>query len=143
MNYLLDTNVLSELRPDKPRASAAVLSWASTVPMGAQYTSPLCLMEIEIGILRLERRRPPQGAALRAWLGRVRALFLPRLLTVDDAVCQRCAPLHVPDKMPAHDALIAATALVHGLTLVTRNTADFERTGVALLNPWEEADQSN
>lgn len=138
MKYLLDTNVLSELRPDKPRASAAVLSWASNVPIGAQYTSPLCLMEIEIGILRLERRRPPQGAALRAWLGRVRELFLPRLLMADDAVCQRCAPLHVPDKRPAHDALIAATALVHGMTLVTRNTADFERTGVMLLNPWED-----
>lgn len=135
--YLLDTNVISELRPDKPQASPEVLAWAASVPLKAQYTSPLCLMEIEIGILRLERRQPPEGKALRAWLELVRQLFSPRLLIVDDKVCQRCAQLHVPDKVPSHDALVAATALVHGMTMVTRNTADFERTGVALLNPWE------
>ncbi len=74
---------------------------------------------------------------MRAWLEHVRQLFAPRLLVVDDKVCQRCAQLHVPDKAPSHDALVAATALVHGMTIVTRNTADFERTGVTLLNPWE------
>ena len=95
--YLLDTNVISELRPDKPQASPEVLAWAASVPLKAQYTSPLCLMEIEIGILRLERRQPPEGKALRAWLDLVRQLFSPRLLVVDDKVCQRCAPLHVPN----------------------------------------------
>lgn len=135
--FLLDTNVISELRPDKPQASPVVLAWAASVPLQAQYTSPLCLMELEIGILRLERRQPPEGKAMRAWLEHVRQLFSPRLLIVDDKVCQRCAQLHVTDKVPSHDALVAATALVHGMTMVTRNTADFERTGVALLNPWE------
>jgi len=134
--YLLDTNVISELRPDKPQASPAVLSWAASVPMHEQYTSPLCLMEIEIGILRLERRQPSEGSALRSWLGRVRELFAPRLLVIDDQVCRRCALLHVPDKAAPHDALIAATALAHDMVLVTRNVVDFERSGATLLNPW-------
>ena len=134
--YLLDTNVISELRPDKPQASPAVLAWAASVPLQAQYTSPICLMELEIGILRLERRQPPEGKALRAWLEHVRELFAPRLISIDEKVCQRCAALHVPDKAPAHDALVAATALVHGMILATRNVADFERSGVKLINPW-------
>ena len=135
--YLLDTNVLSELRTGKPQASRQVLEWAGSVPLGAQYVSVIAWMEIDIGILRLERRTPPQGQALRAWLGGVRGLFAGRTLAIDDTVAQRCAQLHVPDPAPPHDALIAATALVHGLTLVTRNTADFVGMGVELLNPWE------
>ena len=103
--YLLDTNVISELRPDKPHASPQVLAWAARFTLQAQYTSPLCLMEIEIGILRLERRQPPEGKALRAWLEHARQLFSPRLLVVDDKVCQRCAPLHVPNKAPAKEDL--------------------------------------
>ncbi len=135
--YLLDTNVLSELRTGKPQASREVLEWAERVPLAAQYVSVIAWMELDIGILRLERRTPPQGQALRAWLGGVRGLFVGRTLAIDDAVVQRCARLHVPDPAPPHDALIAATALVHGLTLVTRNTADFASMGVQLLNPWE------
>ena len=135
--YLLDTNVLSELRAGKPRADGHVLAWAASVPLGVQYVSVIAWMEIDIGIQRLERRTPPQGQALRAWLEGVRGLFAERTLVVDDAVVKRCARLHVPDPAPPHDALIAATALAHGLTLVTRNTADFAGTGVALFNPWE------
>lgn len=135
--YLLDTNVLSELRTGKPQASPQVQAWAGSVPLGAQYVSVIAWMEIEIGILRLERRTPPQGQALRVWLDGVRGLFAGRTLAINDAVVQRCARLHVPDPAPPHDALIAATALAHGLTLVTRNTADFVGMGVQLLNPWE------
>ncbi len=135
--YLLDTNVLSELRTGKPQPNRQVLEWASGVPLGAQYVSVISWMEIDIGILRLERRTPPQGQAMRAWLSGVRGLFAGRTLAIDDAVVQRCARLHVPNPAPPHDALIAATALVHGLTLVTRNTADFADMGVQLLNPWE------
>lgn len=135
--YLLDTNLLSELRTGKPQPNRQVLEWASSVSLGAQYVSVISWMEIDIGILRLERRTPPQGQALRAWLNGVRSLFSGRTLTIDDAVVQRCARLHVPNPAPPHDALIAATALIHGLTLVTRNTTDFAGMGVQVLNPWE------
>ena len=134
--YLLDTNVLSELREGKPHADAHVLAWAAGVPLGTQYVSTITLMELEIGILRLERRSPPGGQALRAWLAGVRQLFAGRTLAVDDAVTQRCARLHVPDPASPHDALIGATALAHGMTLVTRNSSDFEGMGITLLNPW-------
>ena len=135
--YLLDTNVLSELRPGKPQASAQVQAWAAGVTLAAQYVSVISWMELEVGILRLERRIPRQGHALRSWLGQVQNLFANRSLPVDMAVIARCARLHVSNPAPPHDALIAATALAHGLTLVTRNTADFATLGVPLLNPWE------
>ena len=135
--YLLDTNVISELRTGKPQADARVLAWAASVPLAAQYVSVLTWLEIDIGILRLQRRDAAQAQALRAWLDGVRALFAERSLPVDDAVVQCCAPLHVPDPAPPHDALIAATALQHSLTLVTRNVRDFVHMGVALFNPWE------
>lgn len=137
--YLLDTNVLSELRAGKPLADGHVLEWAASVPLGAQYVSVIAWMEIEIGILRLERRSPPQGQALRVWLDGVRRVFTERTLKVDDLVAQRCARLHVPDPAPPHDVLMAATALAHGLTLVTRNVRDFAGMGVQLLNPWAPA----
>jgi len=135
--YLLDTNVLSELRTGKPQPDAQVLAWAAGVPLAAQYVSVVTWMEIDIGILRLQRRDAAQAQALQAWFAQLRALFAGRTLAVDEAVVQRCAQLHVPNPAPPHDALIAATALAHGLTLVTRNVRDFVGMGVALFNPWE------
>lgn len=135
--YLLDTNVLSELRAGKPQPDAQVLAWAAAVPLAAQYVSVVAWMEIDISILRLQRRDAAQAKALRAWFDEVRTLFAGRTLPVDDAVVQRCAALHVPNPAPPHDALMAATALAHGLTLVTRNVQDFAGMGVALLNPWQ------
>ena len=136
--YLLDTNVLSELRTGKPQPDAQVLAWAATVPLAAQYVSVVTWMEMDIGILRLQRRDAAQAQALQAWFAQLRALFAGRTLAEDEAVVQRCAQLHVPNPAPPHDALIAATALAHGLTLVTRNVPDFQRTGVRLLNPFSD-----
>ena len=135
--YLLDTHVLSQLRPGKPQTSRPVMDWAAGVPLAAQYVSVISWMELDVGILRLERRTPTQGQALRGWLNQAQHLFDRRTLAVDAAVAMRCARLHVPHPARPHDALIAATALAHGLTLVTRNTADFARMGVSLLNPWD------
>lgn len=137
--YLLDTNVVSELR--KLRAGQAdrhVANWASLTTAHELYLSAVTLEELEIGVLRMERRAPSQGAWLRAWLnGQVLPAFSGRILPVDQAVAQRSARLHVPEPCPIRDAFIAATALVHGMTLVTRNTAHFESTGVPLFNPWQ------
>jgi predicted nucleic acid-binding protein len=102
------------------------------------YLSAITVQELEIGVLLAERRDPAQGAIFRAWLnGHVLPAFTGRILAVDTAVAQRSARLHVPDPRPVRDALIAATALVHGMTVVTRNVADFEPTGVSTLNPWD------
>lgn len=136
--YLLDTNVVSELR--KVRAGKAdphVALWADSVDAADLYLSVITLQELEIGVLLAERRDPTQGAVLRAWLNsHVLPAFAGRILTVDTAVAQRSAQLHVPDPRPVRDGLIAATALVHGMTVVTRNGTDFEPTGVQILNPW-------
>lgn len=137
--YLLDTNVVSELRRAE-RADPNVLAWSRAQPIGAQFVSVVTLMELEIGVQRAERRDPAQGAALRAWLDhQVKASFEGRALAVDEIVALRCAGLHVPAPAPERDALIAATALVHGMTLITRNVRDFEATGVKRINPWEPA----
>lgn len=134
--FLLDTNVVSELR--KTQADSAVVAWARSVPAYKLYISAITLLEIETGILRLERRDPGQAAPLRNWLEvHVMAAFAGRVLSVDGAVARRCARLHVPDRSNECDALIAATALVHDLTVVTRNTRDFAFSGAPLLNPWE------
>jgi predicted nucleic acid-binding protein len=136
--FLLDTNVVSELRKSgSGRADTNVTAWASTIDASALYLSAINVLELELGVLQIERRDSRQGAALRSWLdGQVLTAFEGRILSVDGAVAVRCARLHVPDPRSERDALIAATALVHGMTVVTRNTADFETTGVALLNPW-------
>lgn len=134
--YLLDTNVLSELRrPDRTHPNVA--AWADGVQAADQFMSAISVLEIELGVLRIERRDAAQGARLRPWLEQVLAQFDGRILPVDTAVARRCAALHVPDVRAERDALIAATALVHRLTVATRNVADFRPTGVAVLNPWD------
>ena len=135
--YLLDTNVVSELRKAK-KAHQNVKKWAQPLPASSLYISAISVLELEIGILLIQRRDQEQGAILRDWMDRhVLPTFSGRVLEIDTAVAQRCATLHVPDPRSDRDALIAATALVHGLTLATRNVVDFERMGVRVLNPWE------
>ncbi len=135
--FLLDTNVLSELRR-RTRTHPNVAAWIDGVPAGDLFLSAITILEIEAGTLVLERRDPPQGAILRLWVDtKVLPVFAGRILPVDTTVAQRCARLHVPHPRPERDALIAATGLVHGLTIVTRNVADFQPMGVALINPWE------
>lgn len=134
--YLLDTNVISELR--KPQADKNVVAWARSVIAPRMFISAITLKELETGVLRMERRDPAQGKVLRTWLKRhVMPAFDARILPVDAAVALRYARLHVPDQANESDALIAATALVHGLTVVTRNVADFESSGVEVINPWD------
>jgi predicted nucleic acid-binding protein len=134
--YLLDSNVISELRKAK-KAHPNVKKWAAPLPSASLYISVISVLELEIGILLIERRDKEQGAVLRAWMARhVLPTFSGRTLAIDTAVAQRCATLHVPNPCSDRDALIAATALVHGLTVATRNVVDFERTGVGLVNPW-------
>lgn len=138
MRYLLDTNVVSELRKVRlGRANAGVARWADRVSAADLYVSVVTVQELEMGVLLLLRRDPAQGAVLRAWLDtQVLPVFAQRTLPVDVAVAQRSAALHVPDPRPVRDGLIAATALVHGMTVVTRNVADFQPCGVPVLNPW-------
>ena len=136
--YVLDTNVVSELR--KVRAGKAdpnVAAWSERVDAASLFVSAITIMELELGVLSIERKDAIQGALLRAWLEQhVLPEFSGRTLPVDTAVAQRCARLHIPDKRGERDALIAATALVHGMTVVTRNVADFQATGVTIHNPW-------
>ena len=136
--FLLDTNVVSELRKIRlGKANRTVAKWADSVDAADLFLSAITIQELEMGVLLAERRDPSQGAIFRAWLnGHVLPAFSGRVLPVDIAVAQRSARLHVPDPRPVRDALIAATALVHGMTVVTRNVADFEPTGVLILNPW-------
>jgi predicted nucleic acid-binding protein len=139
MMFVLDTNVVSELRKVRfGKADANVAAWAQGVDAAALFVSAITILELELGVLLIERKDAVQGAMLRAWLDlQVLPEFAGRTLPVNSAVAQRCARLHVPDKRGERDALIAATALVHGMTLVTRNIADFKATGVTLLNPWD------
>src|SRR5690606_22265252 len=124
--YLLDTNVLSELRKaGDGKADRHVTAWLSGVNAADCFISAMTLMELETGVLRVERRDPAQGGRLRTWLdSHVLPEFAERTLPVDATVALRCARLHVPDPRSERDALIAATAIVHGMTVVTRDTAD-------------------
>jgi predicted nucleic acid-binding protein len=134
--FILDTNVISELRQGKPQPSAAVRRWAAEQPSHRFFLSAITILELELGIQALERRTPPQGSALRSWLAGVRAAFAGRILPFGENTAAVCASLHIPNPRSERDAMISATALEHKFTVVTRNTADFEATGVALINPW-------
>ncbi|MDD5280849.1 type II toxin-antitoxin system VapC family toxin [Acidithiobacillus sp.] len=141
MRLILDTNVVSELRKVRlGKADMNVTAWAESVDATDLFVSAITIMELELGVLSIERKDATQGALLRTWLEQhVLPEFSRRTLSVDTAVAQRCARLHVPDKRGERDALIAATALVHGMTVVTRNVVDFKSTGVPLINPWERS----
>lgn len=135
MSVLLDTNVVSELR--KASADERVVAWATALPRTAAFLSVVTIRELEAGVLLVERRDQAQGSLLRTWLEEVVLTgYADRILPVDLAVARRAARLHVPDPRPERDALIAATALVRGLTVATRNVADFEPLGVAVVDPW-------
>ena len=137
--FVLDTNVVSELRKaNTDKADANVVAWANSVLPASLFLSAISILELEMGILLIERRDQEQGKMLRNWLeNQVLPTFEERILVVDTAVARQCARLHVPDPCSERDALIAATALVHGMTVVTRNVDDFKPTGIAILNPWE------
>jgi len=136
--FLLDTNVVSELRKIKGgKADPNVSKWAKTLDMVSLFISAITIHELEIGVLLSERRDPTQGAVLRFWLENMALpAFAGRILPVDDAIAKLAAKFHVPDPHPINDSLIAATALVHGMTIVTRNVDDFEATGARIFNPW-------
>jgi hypothetical protein len=137
--FILDTNVISELRKAKAgKADANVVAWAASQDPSALFLSAITLLELEMGVRLTERRDSAQGAILRAWMdNRVLPAFEGRVLPVDGPVALCCAALHVPDPRSDRDALIAATGIVHAMPIITRNVADFEPTGVKIINPWE------
>ena len=136
--FLLDTNIVSELRKIRAgKANPHLAAWVKAVSPLSLFLSVIVIQELETGILLADRRDPAKGAMLRAWLdGQVIPAFAERIIPIDLKVARRSAALNVPNPRPVRDGLIAATALVHGLTVVTRDTADFLTTGVALLDPW-------
>lgn len=138
MMFVLDTNVISELRKVKAgKADVNVTAWVASVDAAWLFISAITVMELETGVLQVERKDASQGALLRNWLDHhVLPEFASRVLPIDMSVAQRCARLHVPDRRSERDALIAATALVHGMAVVTRNVSDFAPTGVEIVNPW-------
>ena len=134
--FLIDTNVFSELRR-VARTDPNVRAWADAIQLGDTFMSSITVLEVERGALRVARRDPVQGKVLLAWLETLLSEYSGRILPVDVAVARQAAQLHVPDPRPEHDALIAATAIVHDMIVVTRNVQDFAGTGLVVLNPWE------
>ncbi|MBY3367136.1 type II toxin-antitoxin system VapC family toxin [Rhizobium laguerreae] len=139
MSYLLDTNVISELRKvGDGKADPEVVAWIQMANASDFYLSAITILELERGVLAVQRRDARQASRLRTWLDdHVRPQFAGRILPIDDAIATRCAHLHIPDRRNEADALIAATALVHNLTVVTRNVRDFDGTGVVIVDPWK------
>jgi predicted nucleic acid-binding protein len=138
--FVLDTNVVSELRKVRSgKANPGVAAWAEKVSSAELFISAITIQELEHGVLLMERSDPTQGAMLREWLDQsVTAAFKSRVIAVDERVARSAAALHVPDPAPFRDALIGATALVHEMTVVTRDLKDFRRFhGVDVLNPWD------
>lgn len=136
MSFLLDTNVVSELR--RPNADPAVKRWFAPIPSDELFLSTLVLGEVRRGVERLRKRDPAQAQVFDSWLELLRDHYADRLLPVTGAIAEEWGRLNVPDPVPVVDGLMAATARVHNLTLVTRNTRDLERTGVTLLNPFSK-----
>lgn len=136
--YLLDTNVISELRKtNSGKADTSVVAWASSVPSSQLYISVITVLELEMGILGIERKDSRQGAMLRSWLeNNVLPTFVERTLVFDTKIAHCCAALHIPNRRSERDAMIAVTGVVHNMTVVTRNVSDFAGTGVRLLDPW-------
>jgi toxin FitB len=135
--YVLDTDVISELRHGKPNQSPEVRAWASDKPASHLFLSAITILELEKGVLALERRTPPQGSALRAWLAGVKVNFAGRILPFNENTAALCAALHVPDPKSERAAMIAATAMEHRMTVVTRNVSDFAGTGIPLIDPFQ------
>ncbi len=136
--YLLDTNVVSEFRKSADgRINKSVKRWADEISPDLMFISVISVLELEVGVLQIERRDKKQGLVLRKWLNKnVLPAFLDRVLPVDVAVAQRCASLHVPNPKSERDAMIAATAIEHRMTIVTRNVSDFSQSGVKIFDPW-------
>ena len=137
MSYLLDTNVVSELRKSKRRSEPGVRAWVAARAASDLYLSAITVLEVEVGIMRVDRRDPVTAGLLRKWLDdELLDAFAGRILAVDVRVARHAARMYVPDPRPERDALIAATAFVHGLVVVTRNVKHFESLEVPLFNPW-------
>jgi len=135
--FLIDTNVMSEIRR-RNQAHPSVRDWAARQWRGNLHLSVVTILEAQLGGLSLRRRDSAQGDVFLSWVrDDLVTGFAERILPLSTEIALACAALHVPNRRPERDAWIAATALVHGLTVVTRNTRDFEGTGVRLLNPWE------
>jgi predicted nucleic acid-binding protein len=134
--FIFDTNVVSELRrPEK--AHKKVRAFSDATPIANVFLSTITLLELEFGALKIERRDKDQGKVLRTWIeDYILPQFKGRILSIDTAVARACARLHIPNPRAERDAFIAATAIVHGMTVATRNVADFAGTGAKLLNPW-------
>lgn len=136
MSYLIDTNVISELRKGK-RANPGVVSWFASLADDEVFLSALTLGEIRRGIESIRRRDPAAAAALESWLGRISEAHRDRVISVDRAIAEEWGRMNTRDPLPVVDGLLAATAKVTGLTLATRNTADIARSGVGFLNPFD------
>lgn len=138
MNYLLDTNVLSELRK-RERANRHVRAWFDLAQDESLFLSALVFGELRLGIEQRRRRDPIAAGVIERWLDSIVTLYAARILPVDRLIAEQWGRLNVPNPLPAIDSLLAATALVHDLTVVTRNTRDFESAGVEVVNPFEPA----